>query len=257
MEINYRENRKPGNGFRRGMLLGMALLMIFLVREVQANPNGGAPTAAVIELNLKNTPLKKALKEIERQTNYHFVVNDSQLQDIQKEVTIYIRSQNIEEVLSILLTGTNVTYRIKKKQITLTAVAPHEKPAGVLTASAKTRPTGVAWVANQPLFVYEQPTMMATVVTGSVKDEFGTGLPGVNVLVKGTSIGAVTDAEGNFSLSVPNDDAVLVFTFIGYLSQEVPLNNQTTLSIQMEPDAKTLSEVVVVGYGTQEKKDVT
>ncbi|WP_228450533.1 SusC/RagA family TonB-linked outer membrane protein [Chryseolinea soli] len=257
MEINYRENRKPGNGFRRGVLLGMALLMTFLVREVQANPNGGAPTAAVIELNLKNTPLKKALKEIERQTNYHFVVNDSQLQDIQKEVTIYIRSQNIEEVLSILLTGTNVTYRIKKKQITLTAATPHEKPAGVLTASAKTRPTGVAWVANQPLFVFEQPSMMATVVTGTVKDEFGNSLPGVNVVVKGTTIGAVTDADGNFSLSVPNDNAVLVFTFIGYLSQEVVLNNQTTLSIQMEPDAKTLSEVVVVGYGTQEKKDVT
>jgi TonB-linked SusC/RagA family outer membrane protein len=256
MEINY-ENKKPANGFRRGVLFGMALLMTFLVIEVQAHPNGGAPTAAVIELNLKNTPLKQALREIERQTNYHFVVNDSQLQDIQKEVTIYIRSQNIEEVLSILLTGTNVTYHIKKKQITLTEATSPEKPSGVLTASAKTRPTGVAWVANQPLFVYEQPAVMATVITGTVKDEFGSALPGVNVLVKGTTIGAVTDADGNFSLSVPADDAVLVFTFIGYLSQEVALNNQTTLNIQMEPDAKTLSEVVVVGYGTQEKKDVT
>ncbi|MBL0739680.1 SusC/RagA family TonB-linked outer membrane protein [Chryseolinea sp. Jin1] len=234
----------------------MALLLPFLGWNVQARP-GGLPASGMIELNLRNIPLKKALKEIERQTHYHFVVNDSQLQDIQKEVTITIRSENIEEVLSQLLMGTNVTYRIKKRQITLTP-SVHDRQTSMLTASApRTAFNGVAWVANQPLFVYEPVAVLATVITGTVKDETGSALPGVNVVVKGTSIGAVTDADGNFSLNVPEDDAVLVLTFIGYLTQEIPLNNQTVINVQMEPDSKTLSEVVVVGYGTQEKKDVT
>lgn len=93
-------------------------------------------------------------------------------------------------------------------------------------------------------------------VTGNVTDETNSPLPGVSVVEKGTSNGTVTDTEGNFSLSVPSD-AVLVLSFIGMKPLEVPVGNQTSFNLTMEADLTTLSEVVVVGYGTMKKSDVT
>jgi TonB-linked SusC/RagA family outer membrane protein len=90
-----------------------------------------------------------------------------------------------------------------------------------------------------------------------VNDESGQGLPGVNVLLKGSTTGTTTDTEGGYSLSVPDGNSVLVFSFIGYLTTEVPVGNRTTVNVQLATDTKALSEVVVVGYGTQQKKDVT
>ena len=96
-------------------------------------------------------------------------------------------------------------------------------------------------------------------VTGKVIDESGVGMPGVNVLVQGTSNGTTTDSEGMYWLSIPADQAsgVLVFSFIGYANQEIPINNQSVVNVTMLADVKSLTEVVVVGYGVQEKRDVT
>ena len=94
-------------------------------------------------------------------------------------------------------------------------------------------------------------------VEGKVLEESGAPLPGVNVIVKGTSIGTTTDAQGGFALSVPNQDAVLVFSFIGYKSQEVPVGSQSTFEIKLASDIETLSEVVVVGYGETKKESLT
>ncbi|HEX8529109.1 MAG TPA: carboxypeptidase-like regulatory domain-containing protein, partial [Cytophagales bacterium] len=101
------------------------------------------------------------------------------------------------------------------------------------------------------------PGPAAVTVTGRVTDENGAALPGVNVLIKGTTTGTTTGSDGGYSLSVPDGNTVLVFSFIGYLSQEVPVGNRTAVNVQLATDTKALSEVVVVGYGTQQKKDVT
>ncbi len=94
-------------------------------------------------------------------------------------------------------------------------------------------------------------------VTGKVTDSSdGSPLPGVSVLVKGTTIGTATDADGSYSISVSNDD-ILSFSFIGFESQEIPVGAQTTIDIQMLPSTQELSEVVVIGYGERERKDVT
>lgn len=94
-------------------------------------------------------------------------------------------------------------------------------------------------------------------VSGTVQDESGISLPGVNVIVEGTSVGTVTDATGNYTLSVPSGESVLVFSFIGYVTQQVPVNGRTVINITMATDVTTLSEVVVIGYGTQRKSDLT
>lgn len=94
-------------------------------------------------------------------------------------------------------------------------------------------------------------------VTGKVVSSAGETLPGVTVLVKGTNLGTTTDVSGNFTLNVPNKDAVLVFSLIGYVKQEIPVGNRTNFNISLVQDIKALNEVLVVGYGTQERKDVT
>lgn len=95
-------------------------------------------------------------------------------------------------------------------------------------------------------------------VSGNVTDfSNGDPLPGVNILIQGTATGTISDMEGNYQLDVPGEDAVLVFSFIGYESQEVAVGSQTEIDIQLIPDLTTLSEVVVVGYGTQRRQDIT
>ena len=84
----------------------------------------------------------------------------------------------------------------------------------------------------------------------------GEGLPGVNILIKGTTSGTVTDFEGKFTVTAP-DNAVLVFSFIGYVTQEVTIGSQSVIDIVLAVDITTLSEIVVTGYGTQEKKEIT
>ena len=95
------------------------------------------------------------------------------------------------------------------------------------------------------------------VISGTIKDEQGDGLPGASVLIKGTTIGTSTNAEGKFSLSVPTSAAILVVSYIGYAPQEVPIEGQTTIEITLQPDKATLAEIVVVGYGTQKRSDLT
>ncbi|MFD2569642.1 SusC/RagA family TonB-linked outer membrane protein [Spirosoma soli] len=94
-------------------------------------------------------------------------------------------------------------------------------------------------------------------VTGRVKDETGSGLPGVSVVVKGTQQGTTSDSEGNYSISVPSGNATLVFSFVGFVGQEVAVGNQSSINLTLQADNKALDEVVVIGYGTTRKSDLT
>ena len=111
--------------------------------------------------------------------------------------------------------------------------------------------------ANNPSRTLRAGTYVAT-VTGTVTSATdGGGLPGVNVLVKGTSTGTVTDVSGAYSINVADEEAILVFSSIGYLTQEIPLNGRTVLDLALSEDVQSLDEIVVIGYGTQRSKDVT
>ncbi|HTJ53597.1 MAG TPA: TonB-dependent receptor [Cyclobacteriaceae bacterium] len=94
-------------------------------------------------------------------------------------------------------------------------------------------------------------------ISGVIKDEGGAALPGVNVLIKGTSLGTTSDNDGKYSLSIPDEDVTLIFSFIGYTSKEVAAANQSVINVTLTPDVQSLQEVVVVGYGTQRKSDLT
>lgn len=105
--------------------------------------------------------------------------------------------------------------------------------------------------------VVEIKTIQQTTVSGKVIDENDVGIPGVNVLEQGTTNGSVTDATGQYTLSVTNANAVLVFSFIGYVSEEITITDKQIVDVKLTPDLLTLSEVVVVGYGVQKREDLT
>jgi TonB-linked SusC/RagA family outer membrane protein len=96
------------------------------------------------------------------------------------------------------------------------------------------------------------------VVKGTViSGDDNSGLPGTNIIIKGTTSGTITDLDGNYTVEVPNSDAILIFSSVGFRTQEIPVGNRTTIDVVMEPEITSLSEIVVVGYGTQEKVSVT
>ena len=110
---------------------------------------------------------------------------------------------------------------------------------------------------NIPRTVAVGETPVDVTVSGKVTDEKGEGLPGVSVVVKGTTQGTTTDGTGSFKINAPNTSATLVFSFVGYAKKEVPIGGQSTLNVTLTPDDQTLNEVVVVGYGSQLKKEIT
>ena len=108
------------------------------------------------------------------------------------------------------------------------------------------------WLASShALFAQER------VVSGSVKDENGSGMPGVNVLIKGTTTGTATDASGQYRLNVSGDQGTLVASFIGYMTKEISIGSQSTIDIKMDLDVQTLSELVVTGYGVDKRRELT
>jgi TonB-linked SusC/RagA family outer membrane protein len=115
------------------------------------------------------------------------------------------------------------------------------------------------WIALLPLILFSVVGAYAqgTTVRGRITGDAGEGLPGVTVVLKGTTVGTSADVEGNYSLDVPNLNGILVFSFIGYQSQEVPINNRSTINVSLATDKTALDEVVVVGYGEQRKATAT
>jgi TonB-linked SusC/RagA family outer membrane protein len=114
------------------------------------------------------------------------------------------------------------------------------------------------WAGIFLLIIAQQNLSLAqSSVTGKVTSEAGEGLPGVSILVKGTTQGTVTDIDGNYRINAPADGGTLVYSFIGYVTQEVPINNRSVINVTMAEDVQSLDEVVVIGYGTQKKSDLT
>jgi TonB-dependent starch-binding outer membrane protein SusC len=108
------------------------------------------------------------------------------------------------------------------------------------------------------LFMFAGPVAWSQqVITGKVSDDTGEVIPGVNIIVEGTSLGTATDAEGKYSISVPDAESVLIYSFIGFDTKREVVGTRSTIDVQMKPDLKTLEEVVVVGYGVQKKRDIS
>ncbi|GAA4442212.1 TonB-dependent receptor [Ravibacter arvi] len=189
-----------------------------------------------INLQLENRKVAEILVRIERQANIRFTYRTRLISE-ELRATVNYRNDKLLDVLDHLLTPLHIKYRVIGNQVVLTA----DEPA-----------TGQ--VSTEMIVPAEEATDIR--IQGTVTDDKGEGLPGVSVLVKGTQQGTTTDVTGKFVVSVPDRDAVLVFSFVGYLSQEIVVGNRSSLSISLKVDEKILDEVVVVGFGTQKKQSV-
>jgi TonB-linked SusC/RagA family outer membrane protein len=171
-----------------------------------------------LSLDLKNVPIREALQVIERQSGYSFFYNDS-FADLKKTVSITAKDESLDLVLTRLFNNTSLTHKFLEGR--LIVIILRDQAAKVLVKGR---------------------------ITAADTNE---GLPGVSVSVKGTSQGVMTDANGNFIIELENN-ATLVFSFVGYITQEIRVTAETTLSIVLQPDTKTLDEVTVVSTGYQE-----
>ncbi|MEZ4992272.1 MAG: TonB-dependent receptor [Saprospiraceae bacterium] len=198
--------------------------------------------AARLTLHLENTRIEQVLKAIEDQSEFFFLYSPK-IVDVDRRVEVKVQDQLIVPVLEKLFAGTGTKYVVKGRQI-------------VLSSAELIRDINEATLARR----YnrgKRPEDVAFEIRGTVKDDEGLPLIGVNILEKGTSNGTVTDFDGNYSLSVASGEAILQFSYTGFIPQEISVNNRQVIDLELQPDVTSLEEVVVVGYGTQKKSDVT
>lgn len=220
-------------------LIQFIALFVLISFSYAYTTNAQAILEKEVSVKLVNVPLKEAIQSIQGQTQVKFVY--SSRINLKTRVSLSADKLKLSAVLDRLLSPTQIGYRVINNQIVLTA----EKGQ----AKVDDQPSGNSAVA------VEQAQAIA--VKGTVTDEKGVRIPGVNVSVKGTNLGATTNANGEYSLSVADEKAVLIFSYIGYLTQEVPVNGRTSLDISLQVDDKTLNEVVVVAYSTTKKANLT
>ncbi|MCF0054381.1 SusC/RagA family TonB-linked outer membrane protein [Dyadobacter sp. CY356] len=215
------------------MSLYQALLaVIFTTLVHSADVNGQKVLDQKVTLRLSNTEIDKVLDKIENVTKVKFMYNP-QIFNNQKG-SFKFQDESLSEVLGKILAPHNVTYEVVQDRIIL----KREQAASELKISSPK----------------ESPKK---VVTGTVTDETGSGLPGVSVLVKGSQRGTSTNAEGKYSLDIPDSElssAVLIFSFVGYTSQESAVGSKGDISVQLAPEAKALNEVVVTALGISKEK---
>jgi TonB-dependent starch-binding outer membrane protein SusC len=221
---------------------------------------GNSAATGILKKNLEK-PLKQALGEIETQYKAFIIYNLRAVEN--KFVATPIEAPaSIEELLHKLLEPLDLKFeRINSNVYVI--VLP-EQDNSLNSTSHKNRVTDVDNTVLSALGLDvglqrspSQEQNIAFTVRGKVTSEQGEGLPGVTVLVKGTAIGATTDVTGSYNIQAPDGNGVLTFSYIGYTTQEVPISNRSEINVRMVPDAKALSEVQVIGYGTQSKAEVT
>lgn len=213
----------------------MKLTFLFLVVGLMQLSASVYSQTTKLSLEMRNAKVAEVLDAIEKQSEFRFAYSPGFI-DLTREVSIDINDKTIDESLQVIFTGTGVEFSVFDRHILL---YPESLSPGA------------------ELVVSHATGAQQLTVSGTVTDESGLPLPGVTVVIKGTSQGTVTNADGNFSLSNISEDATLVFSFVGMKTQEVAVKNQNVIDVSMQVDAIGIEEVVAIGYGTMKKSDLT
>ena len=177
-----------------------------------------------LNLDIKNETIVNILKEIEDQSEFYFMYDASRI-NVDQRKSVDCENQFITNILDELFENTGITYSINDRQILLSTI--------------------------------EKSDTKQQTISGKVTDSSGSSLPGVTVVVKGTTQGTITDPDGNYTLSDVSSDATLVFSFVGMKTKEVPVSGQRVINVVLKEDAIGIEEVVAIGYGSVKKSDVT
>lgn len=201
------------------------VIMMMMITILQVKAVGFAQD---VNINVKNAPVKEVLNQLTKQTGYNFIC-DAELIKAAGTVSIAVQKTDFKKVLEQCFVRQSVD---------------------IVYGSDNT-------VIIKQRVKVNKPVNVAVPITGKVVDNLGKPLPGVSVKVKGTTLGAITDLNGGFAINAPDRNSVLVFTFIGYVSQEVTIGSNTALTVTLAEQSQTLNDLVVVGYGKQSRATVT
>ncbi|MEQ6119478.1 TonB-dependent receptor [Reichenbachiella sp. MALMAid0571] len=211
------------------------LIQVLALNLLIANDTKGQKTIsvkqAVVSVNMKNASLSGAFKHLESISDYHFNYKGV---DINKHKKLDLKFENA--LFSDVLLQISRKYKLGFRQLNdvIQVVKFSDMEDGDIS----------------------EISMADVDITGKITDENGEGLPGASVVVKGTTVGTTTDLDGNYKVSVA-EQSILTISFVGYKTQEITIGNQSVIDVQMAVDAEQLEEVVVIGYGSVQKKDLT
>lgn len=206
------------------LLMARITFILMMVGLMQISAKTHSQNAK-LNMNLRNTTIATVLNRIEEQSEYRFFYDNAQI-DLSRKVTIESDQKSIEQVLGQLFAETNITYEIVDRRILLRS----KEGFGTISYAGQRK------------------------VSGTVTDVAGYPLPGVSIVIKGTTQGTVTDMDGKFNLSLSGEQRILVFSFIGYAPQEVTIGTQTTVNITLKEEEHAIDEVVVTALGIEKSK---
>ncbi|MCY1718965.1 TonB-dependent receptor [Prolixibacteraceae bacterium Z1-6] len=204
-------------------------LFFFAIAQVFAVSSYSQVTR--LSLDMENVTVKDVLFEIEDNSEFYFIYSNK-LIDVERKVDVKVNNQKVQEVLDQIFLGEDVSYTINNRQIIIS-------------------PKGMVLKNSGNIFGQQRK------ITGMVKSQNGESLPGVTVVVKGTSNGTVTNADGTFDLNVEAGAETLVFSFVGMKTQEISIGSQTVFDLVLEEESIGIEEVIAIGYGTIKKSDLT
>lgn len=214
-------------------------LLIATVFTVVAMANSGHAQSILkrrVDIAVSRVNLDSFLKSLEKKADVKFVYFQHTLDNLE-DITINVKQEKLEDILKLLSKSYQINYEVVNDRILLSKVSVY--------SDARTN--------GQP----DPDPSQAVPVKGKVTDASGQPLPGVIVKLKGTAIATITDREGNYLLNVPDYNGILEFTFVGFTSKEISLDGKQAVNIQLIEENKILNEIVVVGYGTQKKVNLT
>jgi TonB-linked SusC/RagA family outer membrane protein len=190
-----------------------------------------------LDISFENGSITELFHEIQKKSEFYFFYQKEDLSEL-NNVAVNAKDATVMEILDKVLDGKNMSYQIVDRYIVV-------------------RPVNDSFGDEILASVREMNSAQQRTVSGTVTDESGEPLPGVTVVVKGTTQGTVTNADGNYSLTNIPEDATLVFSFVGMRTQEIEVGNQNNIDVTMVVDAIGIEEVVAIGYGTRTVKDIT
>lgn len=211
--------------FPDNLLLKVRVLLLILLTCAGQMFASSARSQTTVDLKMRNASLKQVIERIQEQTDYHFVYSLDNV-DLTANVNVNLTSDDINFVLRKVLDESEIKYRILDKHIVLSTSELQDPDKKIK-------------------------------ISGLVVDENDVPLPGVSVMIKGTTIGITTGGDGRYSLEVPADSKVVKFSFIGMNPVEIKIEGKTVINAKLENDSFDIEEVVAVGYGTQRKVDLT
>ena len=248
-ENNSNKKMKTSFNFLRVSQLLLLVLLTFFTKVNAASTN------QYVTLNEKNVSLEKVLLEIRSQTGYDFIYNARLLKD-SKPVTIVVQNEFFKKVLEDALKDQPLTYTIIENTIVLKKV---DKIKITAEPNLFNVPSNIKQVEANSIVIENKAENKAAMlaakgaIVGQVTDAKGDPLAGVSIMIKGTQIGTNTDATGNYSINI-QDNVTLVFSYVGYVSQEIAPGNKATINVKLAESNTALNEVVVTAFGVNKNR---